>query len=78
VSSSSFLDAGEGVDTGRVADAGEGVVEVLKAGGKPFLLVVAEHELQAAGEVMQVLAGVVEVDDVHGGGYLEPLGPAAL
>jgi hypothetical protein len=32
--------------------------------------VVQEHELQQAGEVMQVLAGVVEVDDLSGFGEL--------
>jgi len=40
--------------------------------------VVEEHELQGPGEVVQVFAGVVEVDDLGGLGYLEPLGPAVL
>jgi hypothetical protein len=46
------------------------VVQVFEPGGEPVLFVVQEHELQQAGEVMQVLAGVVEVDDLSGFGEL--------
>jgi len=30
------------------------------------------------GQVVQVLAGVVDIDDMRGVRYLEPLGPAVL
>jgi len=66
-----FLDAFEGVGAGGPADAVDvSVVEVLDAGGEPFVFPVQEHELQEAGEVVQVLAGVVEIDDLGGFGEL--------
>jgi hypothetical protein len=46
------------------------VVEVLRAGSEPFVLAVAQHELQLAGEVVQVLAGVEQVHDPGGPGKL--------
>ena len=46
------------------------MVEVLQAGGEPFVFLVAEHELQEAGEVVQVLAGVEQVHDLGGLGEL--------
>ena len=56
--------------TGRPDDAVDAaVVEVLQAGGEPFLLAVAQHELEPTGEVVEVLAGVVEVDDLGGGEF---------
>ena len=65
--SSSSFDVGEGVDASRVAEAVDvAVVQVLKACGEPFFLAVAEHELQEAGEIVQVLAGVVKIDDLGG------------
>ena len=61
-----------GVDTGGRADAVDvAVVKVLQAGGEPFFFPVAEHELQEAGEVVQVLAGVEQVDDLGGFRYLK-------
>src|SRR5208283_1475755 len=42
------------------------VVEVLQAGGEPFVLSVQQHELQLAGEVVDVLAGVEQVHDLGG------------
>jgi hypothetical protein len=34
------------------------VVKVVEPGGEPVLALVAEHKFQAAGELVQVLAGV--------------------
>ena len=66
-----FLDAVEGVGAGGGADAVDvAVVEVLQAGGEPVVFAVAEHELQEAGEVVQVLAGVEQVHDLGGLGEL--------
>ena len=66
-----FLDAFEGVFADGGLDAVDvAVVEVFEAGGEPFVPAVAEHELQGAGEGVQVLAGVVEVDDLGGLGEL--------
>jgi hypothetical protein len=60
-----FLHPGEGVLARGGDDAADvAVVEVLQAGGEPFVRAVAEHELQDAGEAVEVLAGVVEVDDI--------------
>ena len=42
------------------------VVEVFQAGGEPLVLMVQQHELQRAGEVVQVLAGVEQVHDLGG------------
>jgi len=57
------------------AEGGDGVdvavAEVLQAGGEPFFFPVAEHELQAFREVVQVLAGVEQVDDLGRLRYLE-------
>jgi hypothetical protein len=40
------------------------VVQVLHAGGELFVLPVQQHELQGPGEVVEVLAGVVEIHDL--------------
>jgi putative transposase len=40
------------------------VVEVIEAGGEPLVLAVKKRELQAAGEAVQVLAGVEQVHDL--------------
>ena len=54
-----FFDALEGVGAGGPADAVDvSVIEVPDAGSEPFVLAVQQHELQQAGEVVQVLAGV--------------------
>jgi hypothetical protein len=71
VSISSFLTPSRGVLAGRPDDAVDiAVVEVFEAGGEPFVLAVAQHELEPAGEVVQVLAGVEQVDDLGGLGEL--------
>src|SRR5207248_1791475 len=54
-----------GLDPADVA-----VVEVVQAGGEPLVLAVQQHELQGAGEAVQVLAGVEQVDDLGGAGEL--------
>ncbi|HEX9519471.1 MAG TPA: hypothetical protein VF940_25240, partial [Streptosporangiaceae bacterium] len=59
------------------------VIQLVQTRGQPVLLAVAEHELQQFCQVMQVLAGVIEVDDRSGLGYLQlpadrPLRPAAV
>ena len=67
-----FLDSFEGVSADGGLDAVDvAVVEVFEAGGEPFVPSAAEHELQGPGEGVQVLAGVVEVDDLGGLGYLK-------
>ena len=40
------------------------MVELAQPGGEPAAVVVAEHEGEQPGEVVQVLAGVVEVHDL--------------
>ena len=66
-----FLDALQRVLAGGGDDAVDvAVAGVFQAGGEPFVLVVEQHELQGAGEVVEVLAGVVEVDDLGGLGEL--------
>ena len=54
-------DAGGGADRGDVTG-----VELGEPGVQPVLLTVAEHELQQSRQLVQVLAGVVEVDDLGG------------
>ena len=67
-----FLDTFEGVLASCPDDAVDvAAVEVLQAGGEPFLLVVQQHELQPAGKVVDVLAGMVKVGDL---GRLRELG----
>jgi hypothetical protein len=56
---------GGGADAVEVA-----VVEAVQAGGEPFVALVAEHELQDAGEVVEVLAGMPDIDDLGGLGEL--------
>jgi hypothetical protein len=64
-------DALEGILADGGLDAVDvAVVEVFQAGGKPGVLVVAQHELQGPGKAVEVLAGVVEVDDLGGLGDL--------
>ena len=46
------------------------MVEVVQAGGEPFVALVAEHELQDAGEVVEVLAGMPDTGDLGGLGEL--------
>jgi hypothetical protein len=59
--------AGQGEGAGGGADRGDvAVVEVGEPLLEPVLVVVAEDELQEPGELVQVLAGVVEVDDLGG------------
>jgi hypothetical protein len=68
---SSFLIPSTGVFADGGLDAVDAaVVEVFEAGGEPFVPSVAGHELQGPGEGVQVLAGVVEVDDLGGLGEL--------
>src|ERR1017187_9554845 len=53
-----FLHADEGIFPGGVADAVDvAVVEVLEAGGEPVVFLVAEHEFEGPGGVVEVLAG---------------------
>jgi len=52
--------AGEGEGVGGGADRGNVAVEVGKPVVEPGLLAVAELELRQPGQVVQVLAGVVE------------------
>ena len=60
-----FPGAGEGERAGGSHDAvGVAVVQVFQPGGEPLVFVVQQHELQEAGQVVDVLAGVVEVDDL--------------
>jgi hypothetical protein len=62
-----FLSPDERVLPGGGHDAVDvAVVEVFQAGGEPLVLMVAQHELQLAGEVVQVLAGVEQVHDLGG------------
>ena len=56
---------GGGADAVDVA-----VVEVVQAGGGPFVALVAEHELQDAGEVVEVPAGMPDTGDLGGLGNL--------
>jgi len=66
-----LLDSGERELAGGRHDAVDvAVVEVLQPGGEPLVLAVQQHELQEAGEVVDVLAGVVEVHDLGGLGEL--------
>jgi hypothetical protein len=66
-----FLHAFEGVLAGGPDDAVDvAVVEVFQPGGDPFFLPVAEHELELAGEVVDVLAGVEQIHDLGGLGEL--------
>jgi hypothetical protein len=66
-----LLDAGEGERAGGGRDAVDvAVAGVFQPGGEPFVFVVQQHELQQAGEVVDVLAGVVEVHDLGGPGEL--------
>src|SRR5262249_59168005 len=61
------LAAGEGEGAGGGADRGDVAgVEFAEPGGEPFLAVVAEGEFQQPGQVVQVLAGVIQVDDLGG------------
>ncbi len=43
-------------------------VQLGQAGRQPVVFVVAEHEFQESGQLVQVLAGVVQVDDLGGFG----------
>ena len=66
-----FLDAFEGEEAGGLADAVDvAVIQVFHPCGEPFVRAVQQHELQEAGEVVQVLAGVEQVDDLGGLGNL--------
>ena len=66
-----FLAAREGLGPGGGADAVDvAVVKVVQAADEPGLVLVAEHELQDVGELVHVLAGVVEVHDLGGLGNL--------
>src|SRR5258708_11668993 len=66
-----FLDSFERVAADGCLDAVDvAVVEVFQAGGEPLVPVVEQHELQGPGQGVQVLAGVVEVDDLSGLGEL--------
>jgi hypothetical protein len=49
---------------------GADVAVVVQAGGELFVALVAEHELQDAGEVVEVLAGMPDIDDLGGLGEL--------
>ena len=52
------------------------MVQVVQPCGEPLFALVAEHELQDAGELVQVLAGMVEVHDLGGlGKFLRGDGP---
>ena len=59
------------------------MVKVFHPGGEPIILLVPEHELKGAGEVVQVLAGVIEIDDLgrfgefRGGDVPDPGGAVA-
>src|SRR6266704_1111325 len=67
------LAAGQGEGAGGGADGGNvAVVEVGEPGVQPAGFAGAEHELQQFRQVVQVLAGVIEVDDRGGLGYLKP------
>ncbi|MGO9726836.1 MAG: hypothetical protein ACLPN6_16045 [Streptosporangiaceae bacterium] len=62
-----FRDALEREDAGGLADPVDiAVVQVLQAGGEPFVFLVAEDEFQLAGEVVEVLAGVEQAGDLGG------------
>ena len=52
------------------AHAGRVVLEVAQ-GSVQLVFLVAEHELEEAGEVVQALAGVAEIDDLGGLGELD-------
>jgi len=52
-----LLGAHEGIDPGSLADAVDvAVVQVVQAAGQPVVALAAEHQIEDAGEVVQVLA----------------------
>jgi hypothetical protein len=64
---------GQGADEVQVAAGGQqGVdvagVEFLQAGGEPVVAVAAQQPGGEAGQFVDVLAGVVKIDDLGGGG----------
>jgi hypothetical protein len=75
--------AGQGAGEVEVAAGGEdglhvAGVEFFEAGGEPVVAVAGQQPGREVGQVVEVLAGVVEIRYLRGRGYLEPLGPAVL
>jgi hypothetical protein len=60
-----LLGAHERIDPGSLADAVDvAVVQVVQAAGQPVAALADEHQIEDAGEVVQVLADVVEAHDL--------------